>query len=157
MEMKVLFVCTGNTCRSSMAEGLARATAAEKDLQDIHFASAGTLAWPGEKAAEHAIKTLAEHGIEISSHRSTLLTPELILEVDLVLTMTAGHSQQVLRVIPEAEGKVFTLGNFAGTPIDISDPYGSSLANYRQCAGEMKRMIELALDKIKNQSCQEEK
>lgn len=157
MVMNVLFVCTGNTCRSSMAEGLARALASEMGLKNIYFSSAGTLAWPGEGASPHAVQVLADQGIEIAAHRATLLTPELIAGADLVLTMTASHRQRVLQVMPESQDKVFTLGTFAGLPGDILDPYGGSEENYRCCAKELAILIRMALEKIKKQASQEDK
>lgn len=150
MEKKVLFVCTGNTCRSSMAEALARTMALEMEIRGLRFISAGTLAWPGEKATNQAVEALAMQGIELSHHRATLLTPELVKEADLVLTMTESHRRQILSLLPDAEGKVFTLGGYAGVPGDISDPYGSSVENYCRCAGELKALIGRALKKLNN-------
>lgn len=151
MAKKILFVCTGNTCRSSMAEALARAVASEMGITGLQFLSAGTLAWPGDKASDQAVEALAEQGIELSRHRATLLTPQLVEEADLVLTMTESHRRQVLNLLPDAQGKVFTLGEFAGVPGDIADPYGSPVDNYRRCAEEIKALIRKVLQKLNNE------
>lgn len=148
---KVLFVCTGNTCRSSMAEAIARTMAEELALTGIQFASAGTLAWPGEKAAQQAVEALAEQDIELSMHRATLLTPELVENVDLILTMTENHRQQILNLLPGSEKKVFTLGGYAGVPGDISDPYGSPVEVYRRCAEDLKALIAKAIERLKQE------
>ena len=148
MEKKILFVCTGNTCRSSMAEALAKAMAEERGFSGLTFISAGTMAWPGEKASHQAIEVLAGLGIELSQHRATPLSSELVAEADLVLTMTENHRRQILSQCPEATDKVFTLGAYVDLPLDVSDPYGSSVETYRNCAEELKHLISKALDKL---------
>lgn len=148
---KVLFVCTGNTCRSSMAEAIARTMAEELALTGVQFASAGTLAWPGEKATQQAVQALAEQCIELSQHRATLLTPELVENVDLILTMTENHRQQILKLLPGSAKKVFTLGAYAGVPGDIADPYGSPVENYRRCAKDLQALITQAIERLKQE------
>ncbi|MEW5898712.1 MAG: low molecular weight protein arginine phosphatase [Bacillota bacterium] len=151
MAKKILFVCTGNTCRSSMAEAIARKMLRDRKKQDqVQVSSAGTAALPNAGATEQAIAVMEEMGINLREHKATLLTPELVKEADLVLTMTGAHKEQVKRLIPEAKEKVFTLAEFAGAGTDILDPIGGPVDVYRQCAADLRHLIGLALDKIKD-------
>jgi len=148
---KILFVCTGNTCRSSMAEAIARKMLRDRNKQDqVQVSSAGTAALPNAGATEQAIAVMEEMGINLREHKATLLTPELVKEADLVLTMTGEHKEQVKRLISEAKEKVFTLAEFAGAGTDILDPIGGPVDVYRQCAADLRYLIGLALDKIKD-------
>ena len=101
--MNILFVCTGNTCRSAMAAAIMDKIAVENDL-DVFIESAGIFAEDGQGASENAIKALMKYGIDLSGHRTQPVTEDLIKQCDLILTMTEGH-KQILE--PLAKGKVY--------------------------------------------------
>ncbi len=153
MAKKILFVCTGNTCRSSMAEAIAKKILQKKNKSDrLHVSSAGTSALPNEGANAMAIKALGEMGIDLKGHKATRLTRRAISESTIILVMTQGHKNRVLQIDREAGGKVFTLAEFTGTSLDILDPIGGAMEVYRQTAADLKYLLELALDKILNES-----
>ncbi len=131
--MNILFVCTGNTCRSPMAAAIMEKIAVENDL-DVLIESAGLFAEVGGKASENAIKALDEMGIDLTFHQTKPITEELIEKSDIILTMTRAH-KELLK--PMAGGDVYTLREFAGDDGDISDPYGGDLDEYRETAKEI--------------------
>ena len=137
----VLFVCTGNICRSPMAEALFRHRIGEDS--DWNATSAGTYAPNGSPASNHAISALRELDIDLTSHRSKPLTPELVGSADLIVTMTEAHRFYILDLFPEVGNRVFLINSFGTSkvPADVSDPYGGSLQTYKKIRDEIDRAL----------------
>lgn len=134
--MKILFVCTGNTCRSPMAMGLFRDMMQKRGLADkILCQSAGLSPAEGEPVAENAVLACKELGIDISSHTARKLTGEEIPVWDLFFTMTQTHAY-ILRQAGVPEQKIYV-------PDDISDPYGQDLDTYRLCRDKLSRELDI--------------
>lgn len=112
MKKTILFVCTGNTCRSPMAETILKDMAADSK-EEYEIISAGTTALAGEPAAGEAVRALEEIGVVMTGHKSQPVTPELLEKVDLIITMTRGHKERILELMPRAGEKTFTLKEFS--------------------------------------------
>lgn len=148
--LRVLFVCTGNTCRSPMAEALFRRMIEGRNREaDILTISAGLSVWGDSPASEQAIAVMRKQGIDLSAHRSRSLSPELVRAADIVMTMTDSHKRILLSLVPEAKRKVFTLLEFSeGSPGDVADPFGASEEVYQLCADEICRCLTKSWEKI---------
>lgn len=141
---RILVVCTGNICRSPMAEGLLKKLLSEKGVDGVEVGSAGTYAltgYPAEPLAQQVMKPL---GVDISSHRARTLSPELIHWADRILVMTQEHREVVEEIVPDAQEKVRFLGSYGpGSEPDrpILDPYGGSGLHYRTCVVEIVESV----------------
>lgn len=140
---RILFVCSGNTCRSPMAVELARAVAREHGT-GVDVASAGISAVDGSPASGHAQTVVAALGGDLSGHRSARVSGGALAEADVVLTMTAVHREALLAQWPTMADRVLTLGEAAGFDQDVADPYGGSLEDYERTAAELGRLIRAA-------------
>src|SRR5437899_9459364 len=150
----ILFVCTGNVCRSPMAEGLFRH--AVKGRNDFRVLSAGVGAVEGQPPSEHAVQALRELGIDISKQRSRMLTGELVQQADYIFGMTHSHVDAVALLYPHAAEKTFMLREFDETldnyEADISEPIGGSYEVYLNCRDQIEQGIAAMLKFIEQTS-----
>ena len=139
--MKILFVCTGNTCRSPMAQAMASQIFGEK----YQIISAGLMAMPNASASVNAVAVMNKLQLSLINHKAQLVTESLLEEADIILTMTENHKEALMQAAP---GKVYTLGEYADGNTSIGDPFGGDLNVYQNCANEIYELLLKIKDKI---------
>jgi len=141
----ILFVCTGNTCRSPLAEGFLKKLLERNSPSGMEIGSAGLTALPGSPASFHSLRVALENSVYLEEHQARLVTPELIDKADLIVVMEPGHRQALLDRYPKTSGKILLLRQFArygSQKRGIYDPYGLNLEAYRFCFQDIKECVE---------------
>jgi protein-tyrosine-phosphatase len=147
--MRILFVCTGNTCRSALADAIARKVIIERGLGDVDVLSAGTSAWDGAPASDGALLVGMERGLDLSQHRSQMLTRELVEHSDLVLAMGPHHLERIEAL--GGSGRAYLITDYASygsSARPVTDPIGAELDVYRSTADELEQEVRRAFDRL---------
>jgi len=147
--MRILFVCTGNTCRSPLAEALAQKLIVERALTDIEVLSAGTSAWDSAPASDGALLVGMERNLDLSPHRAQTLTRELVRDSDLVLGMGPHHLERIEAL--GGSGRSYLVTEYASrgaTSRPVNDPIGGELELYRATADELDQEIRRVFDRL---------
>lgn len=135
---KIIFVCSGNTCRSPLAEGLFKKYIEENNIGSIDISSAGISAFSGDEVSENSVTVAEKRGVDLSSHRAKNLNPQDLIETDLFVCMTESHSKLLERFCDSS--RIMTL--------NVPDPYGGSLDTYENCAKQIESYFPQILEKI---------
>jgi len=138
--MNILFVCTGNTCRSPMAEGVFKKILADKNIDNIECSSAGLFAMTGDEVTPNSVKACERFAVDISAHRARRITSYILDETDKFVCMTHEHASSLSLYVPQ--NKIIVLGG------GIPDPYGGDLETYIRCANMIKTALLLQFDDI---------
>ena len=147
---KILFVCTGNTCRSPMAETLARDIFKKHGLK-TEVLSAGVHASNGSKASDNAIYAMKKMGLNLKNHKAQLINEHLIEWSNLILTMTKGHYNILKSMYPQ-KSEIFTLCEYIDTNEDISDPFGLDEHVYLSLARELENILKSIAVKLQKEN-----
>jgi len=148
---RVIYICTGNTCRSAMAEGFAREMSESSGLK-AEFLSAGIMGVSGIPASELAIRVMNEAGIDISGHRSRGLTGDLLNNCDIAFGMEYAHVKFVEGYCPEASSRVYLLGTYAGDDgVEVPDPMGNDIEFFRSVRDIIEKFVGAAINRLENE------
>jgi protein-tyrosine-phosphatase len=151
-KFKLLIVCTGNTCRSPLAEGIAKKIVSEKGINSFYISSAGIGTADGLPATDYAIEAAKHWDIDIQGHRSTVLTAQLALESDLILAMAPEHAERIISLDKKLKDKTYLMKGFPALysrgQARVDDPIGGSLEQYNQTFLELDEILRKIFPKI---------
>lgn len=154
--MKLMFVCTGNICRSAMADWMMKDKIKKNNIKNIEVFSSGIYAQNGDTPTYEAIETMKENNIDLRQHRATNTINSNINEMDLILGMTQSHKNELIYLYPNLKDKIFTLKEYVNyqkegnNNINIKDPWGFDIETYRACCAEIEECLNLLITKIQN-------
>ena len=152
--IKVMYICTGNICRSAMADAMMKEEIENRGLKNkIEVYSCGTYAEDGAYASFNAIETMEYYEIDLRLHRATNIRNSKIEEMDIILCATKEHKKFVSQLYPQIASKVFTMKEYAKSgkdenDLDIKDPWGYGMPTFLECAKEISLSISKTLDRI---------
>lgn len=150
----VLFICTGNSCRSVMAEGLMRKRLYELGKDSIEVRSAGVRALNGMAPTDETITVMREEGVDASDHKTKNVTADMIKSAGLILVMEPIHKDEIIRLVPEAASKTYLLKEYESQSkinpkgFSVHDPIGKPVEEYRITRDEIKNEIERFVEKL---------
>lgn len=149
--MKIMFICTGNICRSAMAHHLFEKKISDKNIKNIEVYSSGIYAENNDVSTYEAKEVMKEYNVDLSIHRATNIRSSNIKEMDLILCMTENHKKELIYIYPELKEKIYTLKEYVRETedgIDIKDPWGYEITTYRKCAVDIDKYLEKILQMV---------
>ena len=155
--MNIMFVCTGNICRSAMAHWLFIKKINDNNIKDVSVHSCGIYAEPGDGATTEAIEAMKEYGVDLTKHRATNMRNADLRQMDLILCATNSHKIAITRLYPDLQDRIFTLKEYVGynkeynTKIDLDVPWGFGEDVYRFCASDINDCLDLLIKKIEKE------
>lgn len=145
-----MFICTGNTCRSAMADVLMKKLVKDNN-KEIEVYSCGIFAEDGEMPTFNAIEAIKEYDVDLKSHKATNIRNSNINDMDIILCATVSHKNSVINMYPNLKDKIFTIKEYADydkNDLDIPDPWGYDIETYRFCASTINKCLDIIINKI---------